>query len=300
MLKPPSTIAMNEQNDCPLFQLPPELRNEIYAYTLSSNEPASEKKSTTRLPLESPLEVIDLNDALRYIRPSNELLVTCRYIYTEARGVSVAAQREFWASNNFIIDLNDDWKSETNTDGAIKNDRATNTERATKPRIDVASLRCEYLNLMPKLVLAVRQGSYYNEHHLIPTEGPLWLPEEGICKPIGAQLVEWAGFYVAWRDVHSLMRACYDTFFARNSNSAALRVRKYTLLAIRYVRIGALRRGTSKLELQMLRGLERVTTKGRKKRDQDMIPLQRLALSAAIEHLCDGHGVLPSRDVLAK
>jgi hypothetical protein len=30
---------MNLQTACPLFQLPPELRNKIYAYTLSSNEP---------------------------------------------------------------------------------------------------------------------------------------------------------------------------------------------------------------------------------------------------------------------
>jgi hypothetical protein len=153
---------------------------------------------------------------------------------------------------------------------------------------------------MPKLVLAVRQGSYYNEHHLIPTEGPLWLPEEGIRKPIGAQLVEWAEFYVAWRDVYLLMRACYDDFFARNSNSAALRVRKYTLLAIRYVRTGSSRRETSKLELHMLRGLARVTTKAQEKRDQDKIPLRRAALSAAIEHLCHRHGVLPSRDLPAK
>jgi hypothetical protein len=75
---------MNEQTDSPLFRLPPELRNRIYAYTLSSNEPEVGKKSTTRLPLESPFEVIDLNDALRYIRPSNEFLATCSYIYTEA------------------------------------------------------------------------------------------------------------------------------------------------------------------------------------------------------------------------
>jgi hypothetical protein len=280
---------MNSQTACPLFQLPPELRNKIYAYTLSSNEPEPGKKNSTRLPLESPLEVIDLNDALRYIRPSNELLATCRYVYAEARGVFVDAQREFWATNNFIIDLNDDWKSKT-----------TNTGPATKPRIDIASLRCEYLNLMPKLVLAVRQGSHYNEHHLISAEGPLWLPEEGIRKPIGAQLLEWAGFYVAWRDVHVLMHACYDDFFARNPNSMVSGVRNYTLLAIRYITTGAFRRETSKLELQMLRGLERVTTKAQEKRDQDMIPLRRAALSAAIEHLCHRHGVLPSRDLPAK
>jgi hypothetical protein len=66
-------------------------------------------------PTGKPFEVIDLNDALGHIRPSNELLVTCRYIHTEARGIFVVAQRASWATNNFIIDLNDDLKSKLQT-----------------------------------------------------------------------------------------------------------------------------------------------------------------------------------------
>jgi hypothetical protein len=50
----------------------------------------------------------------------------------------------------------------------------------------------------------------------------------------------------------------------------------------------------------MLRGLERVTVKAREKRKRKIEPLRRAALSAAIEHLCDRHGVLPSEDLPAK
>jgi hypothetical protein len=95
------------------------------------------------------------------------------------------------------------------------------------------------------------------------------------------------------------MRACYEDVFASNSSSTALESKSTPSWQFG-IRIAGLRCGTSKLEMQMLRGLERVTVKAREKRKRKIEPLRRAALSAAIEHLCDRHGVLPSKDLPAK
>jgi hypothetical protein len=164
MRLPPATI--DEQKECPLFRLPPELRNKIYAYTLHQKEP--KQKTETRLPLESPLEVIDLNDATS-LMPSNELLLTCRYFYTEAYSLFVAAQREFWKSNNFLVDLRDDWEDAASGDAA-------------KPRTDLINMPIEYFNEMQTVVVSVTHGSHHDEHHLMDRDGS-WLPR--LFDPIG-------------------------------------------------------------------------------------------------------------------
>jgi hypothetical protein len=158
------TLPMDEQKECPLFRLPAELRNKIYGYTLCQKEP--QQKTTTRLPTESPLEVIDLNNALA-LRPSNELLSTCRYIHAEAHGIFIAEQRAFWADNNFLIDLRDDWGSAT-------------TDDATVPIVEIPNLRTECINLIPKVVLSVKSGSHHDEYHLNCREQFTWRPERAI------------------------------------------------------------------------------------------------------------------------
>lgn len=81
----------NNQNHCPLFALPPELRNRIYSYATSESETESpldlapQNKGTQRTYRYNPnpdytehvsLEVVNL-DYVSDVKPSNALLGTC-------------------------------------------------------------------------------------------------------------------------------------------------------------------------------------------------------------------------------
>jgi hypothetical protein len=143
-------MTANEQEACPLFRLPPELRIEIYKYALSEAQP--KQKTTTRLPVKSPIEVIDLDNVLT-LRPSNKLLETCRMIHAEARGNFVAAQRAFWASNNFQITLKKDWGSATGD--------------CTKPRTIITHILPMQLNMIPRVVISVTESHSMGEFHLV-------------------------------------------------------------------------------------------------------------------------------------
>jgi hypothetical protein len=89
----PSKTA-NTQDDCPLFRLAAETRNEIYALvftigTAETNEDGS----------------IDLNE--HTVVPSNALLRTCQQIYNESRGLYRVAYHDYPATHTFVIDMPD-------------------------------------------------------------------------------------------------------------------------------------------------------------------------------------------------
>lgn len=92
-----STIfkEMVDQDSSPLFRLPPELRSVIYAYAIEYKHHCDDEQCGSN---------ISLLDAAR-TAPSNELLGTCRRIYTEGKGIFIKAQREFWSTTIFTINI---------------------------------------------------------------------------------------------------------------------------------------------------------------------------------------------------
>lgn len=80
----------NEQSDSPLFRLPAEVRNQIYAYAMTSDIGSD--------------TVVHLAKTASSA-PSKSLLTTCARIYFEVREMYSSAQREFWSSHVFAIEL---------------------------------------------------------------------------------------------------------------------------------------------------------------------------------------------------
>jgi hypothetical protein len=226
MAAPISATTMNEQTEFPLFRLPPELRNRIYAYTLCQKEP---EQKTTRLPAESPLEVVDLSDALT-LRPSNKLLSTCRYIYAEAHGIFAAEQRAFWANNTFLIDMRDDWATATSDDD-------------TEPTVDIPNLRPEYINLIPKVVLSVKSGSHHDEYHLTSRGQLAWRPEEAIFEESKSttanDIPEETRLTRAYTNIWQVILKTVKKETLGHSYEAHMRVENYARLQARYVNTAA-------------------------------------------------------------
>jgi hypothetical protein len=90
----------NDQSSCPLFRLPPELRNAIYTcvfygkYSLPQFEWDEEHKSPK------------LNLKCAQPRaPPNELLRTCRSIYNESKRIYIKAKTQFWSDTTFTLAL---------------------------------------------------------------------------------------------------------------------------------------------------------------------------------------------------
>jgi ferredoxin len=90
--------AMNAQDGCPLFHLPPELRNAIYAYAIDRTDGRYGWIEDHDGPKISLLNA-------RQCAPSNELLVTCRRICAEGRGIFVQAQRDFLSKTTFTLEV---------------------------------------------------------------------------------------------------------------------------------------------------------------------------------------------------
>lgn len=97
----PYKIALkaDEQNACLLLRLPAEIRNQIYAYAMTPNfgQTASDENDAT-----DPLTSLA---AAASTAPSKSLLLTCGRVYNEAREMFTAAQRRFWSSHIFTIEL---------------------------------------------------------------------------------------------------------------------------------------------------------------------------------------------------
>lgn len=106
------TKPKDDQRQCLLFKLPPELRNCIYSYATSQNEAKQNPRHDSELPpdnsnqltyREDPssnynghqsLPVVNLNQ-LSEAKPSNALLGTCQRIHEEAKAMFAASQRTF-------------------------------------------------------------------------------------------------------------------------------------------------------------------------------------------------------------
>ena len=93
-------VLAKDQNTCPLFRLPPELRNTIYTYVAYSkfSLPQFEWDEEHNSPK------LDLKCA-QPLAPSNELLKTCRSIYDESEGIFVRAKTQFWSDTTFTLVL---------------------------------------------------------------------------------------------------------------------------------------------------------------------------------------------------
>jgi hypothetical protein len=222
-----------------------------------------------------------LNNALA-LRPSNELLSTCRYIHAEAHGIFIAEQRAFWADNNFLIDLRDDWGSAT-------------TDDATVPIVEIPNLRTECINLIPKVVLSVKSGSHHDEYHLNCREQFTWRPERAILDESTStsandprEQVRLHGGYVGvcMIVVDTVRKTCrgrrYEDF---------VRANKYVSLASQYVDIAAAGREVSKLERHMLEGVQQKKQAVEAERREMRRHVRPVTLSALLQHMHGRHNV---------
>lgn len=133
--EPPTYLVGKAQNESPLFALPAELRLRIYSYSFTQshdNHACHLKQGSSTM--------VNI-DQVEQTKPSTSLLVTCRQIYTEAKGISSQAERDFWRDNTFFIELRKDWAA------------------TGEPKFDFSSiLRCQ-INSIQRLVVFVDTGS---------------------------------------------------------------------------------------------------------------------------------------------
>ena len=93
-------VLKYDQSTCPLFRLPPELRNNIYTYVAYS------KFSLPQFEWDEEQNSPKLNLKCAQPRaPANELLRTCRSIYDESEGIFVRAKTQFWSDTTFTLAL---------------------------------------------------------------------------------------------------------------------------------------------------------------------------------------------------
>jgi hypothetical protein len=120
------------QAGCPLFRVAPELRLAVYAHAMTPNI-----QSTARNSVGGSASVISLATAASSM-PSKSLLLACRRIFNESGETYIDAQRAFWSSNTFTIEL-------TTTINDIS---------AGLP-VSLSWLRAEALELMIRLVVSI-------------------------------------------------------------------------------------------------------------------------------------------------
>jgi hypothetical protein len=147
------TVAQaNPQTASPFCSLPPELRNIIYAYAFAPNveTPANE----------DPL-LIELNE-LATIAPSNALLLTCRQIEQEAKGLYRNAYQTFWQEDPILtVDLSDDWE-----DGDLRKERHFEVLDLLDETFLFPELRDEQVDAIKDLVITVRSDIANFKLHL--------------------------------------------------------------------------------------------------------------------------------------
>lgn len=78
--------AAHDQQQSPLFRLPPELRNRVY-----------------EMAFEDEAESIDVTQVCAR-KPSSALIRSCRRMHAESNGIFKAAFQDFW-QKDFVIDL---------------------------------------------------------------------------------------------------------------------------------------------------------------------------------------------------
>jgi hypothetical protein len=148
-----SPKVQNVQQDCPLFVLSKELRDEIYklAFTPTIDETPSTNDD----------ELIDLTRAIA-LAPSNALMASCKRLYHDAADIYVTARRQFWSENHFVIPME-------------FNDSAA----AGSPRADLKLLRLgfKHFELLKRVTIRVSGADFTHEHHLGPGDNMF----VGIC-----------------------------------------------------------------------------------------------------------------------
>jgi hypothetical protein len=102
---PVAATQSNSQTDSPLFLLPPELRNCVYAHVFELVDEV--------LP-DGVVTPIDLDTVADIVATDQTLLRTCQLIYQEAKSIfdRSLANQEVWENSVFVINLSDDWESE--------------------------------------------------------------------------------------------------------------------------------------------------------------------------------------------
>lgn len=269
-------MTADEQDNCTLFQLPPEIRNSIYTYALCQKQ--LDQVTTTRMPVDNPFEVINLEDA-PYLRPSNELLATCQRIHDEARGIFVTEQRKFWASNNFQIDLGDDWEDSTDDD-------------QVKPLADINSLRHDYFNLMPRLVVSTTHGPYHYEHHLRQYSEFGWVLGSnlsdnnlGVNDSLNVLRVQ-----AEFSSLNAVIKGTQSVLLNILAGSSCP-VEKYLKSAVTYVNIAAGRREPCWMEENLLEETTKAVIETKERREDKWVLFRRVVVDAVVQRLCHIHGV---------
>lgn len=160
------TKPEDDQKQCLLFKLPPELRNCIYSYATSQSE-INNKPWESELPLgkgsqltynydpssdyndHQSFPVVNMNQ-LSEAKPSNALLGTCQRIHEEAKAMFAASQRTFWKSHALLIDLNNDC-----------------TNGVSSAQDIVARLHPKQIDSMPKFSVALTIRGCLHTFHFI-------------------------------------------------------------------------------------------------------------------------------------
>ncbi|KAK5737834.1 hypothetical protein LTR17_006482 [Elasticomyces elasticus] len=81
------------QIQCPLFRIPAEVRNYIYALAFHNGDIPNQKAK--------------VHDLLAAEPPSKSLLLCSRKIYREARGIFLDAYAAYWSDTTFVLDERD-------------------------------------------------------------------------------------------------------------------------------------------------------------------------------------------------
>lgn len=275
-------MATNQQKDCPLFYLPAELRNLVYKYALSINTPPH--RIVSRLPVESPVELIDLHDAAN-LRPTNELLISCRKVYREARDMFVAAQREFWANNAFLIQLKEDWEDIS--------DEAT---RLPSRRLHWSD---EHFNVIPRIVIYVRTRSWDFECHLLNcphSKFEIDMDPYNIDTRMTYSMDELAAFHEERLKADEVARLVERVYQKAFSGKAVVKTfmcaAKYGRSANEYIRAHSPRQQeVSRTQMHMLRRLDGVLQRIRDQFQDTVKPLRQRLVLAVLTDMIARYGV---------
>ena len=142
-------LEADDQNASPLFRLPTELRDAIWAYAVTPN---TEQCESDR---DGGTDAVVHLTSVPSSAPSIALLLTCGRIYNEARKMFRHAQREFWSGNTFMIELSNNLAD----------------FRGSK-RSHLPNLRKRAVELMPKLIVSVETRKRTYDFHFVD-EGQL-------------------------------------------------------------------------------------------------------------------------------
>lgn len=294
-------MPKDDQKHCPLFKLPPELRNRIYSCATSQSE-AKEKPQDSELPLDNSnqhayrdeppyakdyhsLPAVNVNE-ISHVKPSNALLGTCKRIYEEARAMFAASQRAFWRTNAFVFHLHD-----------------TKTASIPTAQDIVSRLHPKQIDAMPKFSVVMTMAGCLHTFHFVEdttktTEDEtnrLHRPNcgflEGGCSHTGdlshAELRRRCGALGRGLLEATMSRPWIQAYDMKcRSASARNRVAAYEKSAQAYLGIASRGRELSKVEKHAMLRWEEERVRFTRELESQQVSMKRLMLNAVIEHLC--------------